>query len=100
MRLDLDGFVGKLAGRCLEPVLVLFRVDIDNGRVRIRDRGLLEVCIDRLATALVSRLQNDLDARALPVVPLHFTVRQRHGLVLARIDLQLEAMRGTSLAGA
>ena len=67
--------------------------------VRVGDHRLLEVLVDAGATAAVRAHQLDLDARAVILLPLDLLFFEHVGLVLARVDAQLDPARRAPLAG-
>ena len=58
--------------------------------MRIRERRLLDVVVDRAAALLVARLQLDLDPGAVRLLPLGLLVLQNQRLVLPGVDRDLE----------
>jgi hypothetical protein len=70
MRLDLLGRHRQLVRDALEDADVFLGRQVAQGDVRVRERRLLDVVVDRAAPLLVGRFQLDLDARAVILVPL------------------------------
>ena len=68
--------------------------------MRVGDGHLLQVLLDRLAPAGVTRLQLDLHARAVRAVPVHLFLFHHGRLVLLRVEQQLAAVRLAARRGA
>src|SRR5262249_7713917 len=67
--------------------------DVDELHVRVGDRGLLEILVDRRAALLIAAFDLQRYLRAAVALPVDLLVLEDARLVLLRIDLHLEIMR-------
>ena len=99
MRLDLGRFRREHIGAALEVLrFSAVRRRVENLTMRIGDRSLADVVVDRMPALFVGSDQFDFDFRSVRRFPLHYLVDDDLRRVLARVDLDFIIMRGLVLS--
>jgi hypothetical protein len=81
------------------PRVALGRV-IDEIHVRVGDRRLLEILVDRRAALLIASLDLEGDLRPALMLPVDLLALENPRLVLLGVDRDLEVVRRRARAGA